>query len=173
MQYVIKQSSITSPSFTVVYDHREEDTNKHKKPWTWLAKHYTLERVTLRTGDYSIKGFENRITIDRKSGIRELLDDLGGIRGRFKRFLTRMSKFECKCIIVEQPLTRDRVIATVEKRYADSNGKSRLGIDTVYKWIPAIMSAYGIPILFCDKTSIRRIVPTFLEMAYMKVRESK
>jgi len=54
----------------------------------------------LETGDYSCRGFEDKITIERKK-IGDLLTCLGQERERFKREIERMASFEWKAIVVE------------------------------------------------------------------------
>ena len=56
------------------------------------------EIATLQTGDYSLKGFENRITIERKSA-----SDIFGCfySDRFESELTRMMDFEVKAVVIE------------------------------------------------------------------------
>ena len=53
--------------FTVLMDDRE------KKAWDLP---YKVERKRLKTGDYTVKGFEDKIAIEKKSGLVELLNDL-------------------------------------------------------------------------------------------------
>ena len=59
----------------------------------------------LHTGDYSIAGWEDRVTIERKSGI-DLCGCLTSSRERFERELERMRDFEAACVIVECPLNK-------------------------------------------------------------------
>ena len=61
-----------------------------------------VERGTLHTGDYSIKGFEDRFTVERKSA-QDLVGTLTRGRERFTRELERMGAFEFRRIIVERP----------------------------------------------------------------------
>lgn len=48
----------------------------------------------LDTGDYSITGFEDKVTIDRKKNSGELYLNLGAQSTRINKELERMSKFE-------------------------------------------------------------------------------
>ena len=72
---------------------------REQTPWVFPAD-VTTELATLRSGDYSVRGFESRIAIERKS-----LDDLVGSitsgRERFVRELTRLASFDFRCVIVE------------------------------------------------------------------------
>lgn len=60
-------------------------------------------RTCLRTGDYSLVGFEDKITLDRKKGSNELQMCLGKDWTRFKKELDRMVLFEESYIICEFP----------------------------------------------------------------------
>lgn len=55
---------------------------------------------TLRTGDYSIDGMENRFTIERKS-IEDAYQTIVHGRERFLRELERMSKMEFAAVVIE------------------------------------------------------------------------
>ena len=54
----------------------------------------------LKTGDYSIAGFEHRVAVERKS-LPDLFNCLGGDRARFVNQLTRLNNMECAMLIVE------------------------------------------------------------------------
>lgn len=84
--------------FTVVIDTREQhpfhfaardyscDSNKNYAPLIVLTK-----RRTLRTGDYSILGLENLVTVERKSKA-DLFNCVGNDRARFEREHERMAE---------------------------------------------------------------------------------
>ncbi len=57
-------------------------------------------RGTLKTGDYSIEGLEDQITIERKS-IPDLVGCIGKGRDRFQRELDRMMEFKTRAVVVE------------------------------------------------------------------------
>ena len=58
------------------------------------------ERATLTTGDYTARGFENEICIERKS-LDDLLACVGRERQRFDRELHRMLAFPIRVLLVE------------------------------------------------------------------------
>ncbi len=58
------------------------------------------ERATLDTGDYSIKGLEPYVRIERKS-LDDLLMCIGRERDRFERELVRLRGFHHKSVVVE------------------------------------------------------------------------
>lgn len=57
-------------------------------------------RGTLVTGDYSIKGLEDHIAIERKS-LPDLVQSVGRERERFDRVVHRLQAYETKAIVVE------------------------------------------------------------------------
>ncbi len=99
-------SGYTPTPFTIVIDTREQ------KPWyftkiaadkerDWLP---LIENRGLKTGDYSIKGFEDHFTIERKS-LADLYGSVGQGRERFEAEHQRMREIVdaggyC-CVIVE------------------------------------------------------------------------
>jgi len=91
--------------WTMVYDTREQS------PWLFEdlrmgvggAAHKVdidVERGSLKSGDYSIKGYETRIAIERKSA-EDLFGTLGRGRERFVRELARLDKFDFSAVVVE------------------------------------------------------------------------
>ncbi len=83
---------MTAPSPTIIIDSREqtpfEFTNMPSEPGT------------LDTGDYSVKGLEHRVTVERKS-LEDLLACCGRDRDRFKRELQRMRAYRFRLLVVE------------------------------------------------------------------------
>lgn len=61
-----------------------------------------VEAGTLATGDYSVKGLENIIAIERKSA-GDLLSCVGGERERFEREIQRLLAYPVRALIVESP----------------------------------------------------------------------
>jgi len=144
--------------FTVLMDDRE------KKPWDLP---YKVERKRLKTGDYSLVGFENVIAIEKKSGLIELLNDLtADYRNTFEKFLKRLSKYPVKCIIVEDTLSElsiSRALMHVRKK---SGGRARLTSKSIYYWTAEIAAKYGIPIVFVGKASKAYLLPEIFRAAF-------
>ena len=59
-----------------------------------------VETATLATGDYSLKGLESHVCIERKS-LDDLLGCVGRDRERFERELQRMLAYPVRCLLVE------------------------------------------------------------------------
>ena len=60
----------------------------------------TAERGTLDTGDYSVKGLEHLVSVERKA-LDDLLACVGSSRPRFKRELARMQGYRFRLLVVE------------------------------------------------------------------------
>jgi len=58
------------------------------------------ERAGLTTGDYSIRGLEDVIAIERKS-LTDLVGCVGVERERFERELVRLRAYPCRAVVVE------------------------------------------------------------------------
>lgn len=148
MRYTRKPKPKTAPMPMLLYDDRE------RHPWAFLIQYgYKIERAHLYVGDYTFKGYEKRVAIEKKSGLLELLGDLtAAYRPTFKRFLDKLSAVPIRVIVVEDDLSNvNTAIKVLQKK---SNGKSRLTTDTVYYWVAKIVIEYKIPIVFTG-TNIR------------------
>src|SRR5262245_3217902 len=84
---------MTQHSVTVVVDTREQ------RPWAFSDRVWAV-RSKLDVGDYSIKGLEKRVTIERKS-LDEFVRCCSCERTRFIRELDRLHKYKFSVIVVE------------------------------------------------------------------------
>lgn len=149
--------------FTVLVDDRE------KKAWNLP---YKIEKKRLKTGDYTIKGFEKVIAIEKKSGLIELLNDLAnGYRPTFERFLKRLSKYPVKVIVVEDTLSTLSISRALVHIRRKSGGKARLTAKTIYYWVAEISTKYGIPIVFVGKRAKMDLLPEVFRAAFEKANE--
>lgn len=96
--------AITNP-FTIVVDSREQ------RPWTFGAiradarhSHRPIEVPwewgTLKAGDYSIKGMETEVAIERKS-LADLFGSVGAGHDRFRREHERLAAYNFAAVVVE------------------------------------------------------------------------
>ena len=82
----------------IVIDTREQNPFFKRPP-----KGIITVRSKLDYGDYSIKGFENLISIERKSSL-DFLSSITKERKRFKKELESLSKLERHFIVIESSL---------------------------------------------------------------------
>jgi len=59
-----------------------------------------IEAGTLATGDYSVKGLERYITVERKSAM-DMLGCIGGDRERFDKEVQRMLAYPVRVLVIE------------------------------------------------------------------------
>jgi len=80
----------------VIQDTREQ------KPFTFegIRPKPTIEIAPLRIGDYSLKGFEDKFPLERKSLV-DLFGSLGKGRDRFEREFQQMSECEFAALVIE------------------------------------------------------------------------
>ena len=113
-----------------------------------------MEPGTLDTGDYTVKGLERFIAIERKS-LSDFLGCIGQERERFQRECQRLLGYETRAIIVEaswQDLERGEWKNKLDPQHVMG---SALG------WIAA-----GIPIIFGgNRTSCEKIAARMLFIA--------
>lgn len=121
---------------TVIVDTREQSAFHFLNidPWPKVP----LCHVALATGDYSLKGFESRLTIERKS-ISDFLGSISAGRDRFEREFERMSKLEFAAVIVEGELSEVLVHA---------KSKTRLRIDSILGTLDSWRIRYGVHWVF-------------------------
>ena len=77
---------------TIIIDTREQ------APFTFA--NLPSEPGTLDAGDYSVRGLEHLVAVERKS-VDDLLACVGRERGRFKRELQRLRAYRFRLLIVE------------------------------------------------------------------------
>jgi hypothetical protein len=85
------------PNYTVIKDTREKDG--------WFFKPYDkcqgMEVMGLKTGDYTLKGYEDVICIERKASAAEIAANLGKKKRPFQAEMERMTEFQHSFLILE------------------------------------------------------------------------
>lgn len=130
---------------------------REQKPYDFEADSL---RLKLDTGDYSIMGLTDKVTVERKS----LSDFLGclfphkknknGGWVRFEKELIRMQEFDYKCIVIE---------TTWKKIVGGKYGHSKAHPNSVMGKIMKITVDMGIPIYFVsDHTEGAKFVEKYL-----------
>ncbi len=135
--YLRRKKKVKRPwPVTIYYDDREQH------PFELDEDKFRLVRKRLKTGDYTMKGYEGVLCIEKKANIREVLINIcRSDRERFTKFLERMSEFKYKYFIIED--SPDRVLKVL-KGIPDC----RMSPRTFYFWVNRIVVDYGIPVIF-------------------------
>lgn len=85
-------SDLSAENIVAVIDTREQ--------WPLDLTPLKTVRGTLATGDYSVRGLEHVIAIERKS-LPDLIGCVGQSRARFDREIQRLLAYPCRAIVVE------------------------------------------------------------------------
>ena len=79
--------------------------SREQRPFTFANYEVKPEVVALPVGDYSLPGFQDRVSIERKS-LEDLIACLmGDNRDRFERELAKARHFDFFAVVVEAPLS--------------------------------------------------------------------
>ena len=70
---------------------------REKQGWDFEEQEITIADCKLDTGDYTVKGIENELVIERKAGVAEFARNITS--PAFKREIRRMAKFPYAFII--------------------------------------------------------------------------
>ena len=116
---------------------------------------------TLKTGDYSIEGYECAIAIERKSP-SDLFSTLGKGHKRFKKELERAQELDYFAILVERPFTE-----ILNKDFEGSQYTQMRG-DVIIKILYTIKFSYGIDVIFCNGRQEASSIIRNLFAAYVK-----
>lgn len=150
MRKLGKRNKIQKP--LVIRDTRE------KLGYRFTASKYFAGTVTekLDAGDYSLKGLENYIVIERKETMDELCSNLGKERARFFRELERLKDIKHKFIIIE-----DYASSIFKPRFSHMSSSSILGS------LSSIMLKYNVQIIFAGTEKVaKEIVRKLLAKAW-------
>lgn len=118
----------------------------------------------LKTGDYSIQGYENSICFERKS-VADLVGTLIKGHERFLREMDRMKEFEVAYILVENT-------AGAVYRYCDKFGWE-LKFDTIMQSLLAYAYHYHVRVRFCkDREDMAKYIVA-KSKEFLKGKEQK
>ena len=86
-----------TPKFVVIKDTREQ------KGWIFHSGDACdgMKPGTLKTGDYTLEGFEDAVCIERKKSVEEVANNVGKEKKRFNAEMERIQEYPFKYIICE------------------------------------------------------------------------
>lgn len=117
----------------IIIDTREQ------RPWTFSDFNCETERKGLVTGDYSLVGLEDHISIERKS-FDDFLGSIGTGRDRFMREMHRLKAYPVKALIIEATYSE------IASGLIFANSRSRLTPNHAIGVIDKLI-AQGIPVV--------------------------
>lgn len=133
------------PSYTVVRDTREKIGHgfefKPSKPERRPPRCAGMEISTLKTGDYSIKGGESLVCVERKHDLSELWINYGK-RDLFEEECKRMQDIKYRYILIETSLSSDHFSLSPPQFQRSVPGKAIMG------WLISLELEFGIHIIF-------------------------
>ena len=118
----------------VIQDSREQ------LPFTFEHERYAdvqIQSGTLNIGDYSLRGLEDKVAVERKS-LPDLVQCLGRERERFERELQRGMALDAFTVVVEASWSD----------LASGNFRSRINPHAACQSVLAFMARYRMPFLF-------------------------
>jgi DNA excision repair protein ERCC-4 len=116
--------------FTIIIDTREQS------PYTFGE--IPIEVATLQAGDYSIKGMENVVAIERKS-LNDYVNTVIHAQERFTNELYKLMSYHHTCIVVEGS------VADIMSRKFKSAADPRAVMGKTH----AIICNWKVPVMFC------------------------
>lgn len=120
----------------IIQDSREQI------PWEFSFADVFVD--TLKTGDYTLEGFENKIIIERKKSPSEIAQNLGSDFVRFRKELERMKSFSFAYIICEFSLEE---LLTFPKNIPFKND-IKINGKYLVKTLSTFKDLYGIEVIY-------------------------
>ena len=117
----------------IIQDSREQC------PFRFEGYPVEVEVGALEAGDYSLAGFERRVSIERKC-LSDLIGCLSGDRARFERELARLRGFDACAVVVESSQPTLRL------------GHYRSAMDAGSAWQSCLsfMQRFNVPFIWCN-----------------------
>lgn len=114
--------------------------SREQHPLTFPNLPVTTERVTLSCGDYSLPGWEDRVCLERKGSLDELVGNLCQDRERFEKELARSRNMELFAVVVE-----GSYVDLIGGRY-----RSQMKAKAVIASLAAFTIRYKVPFYFVE-----------------------
>lgn len=118
------------------------------------------ERKKLNAGDYSIKGFESRVAVERKT-LEDAYGVVGGGRKRFTNCLERLSSLDRAAIVIEASLA-EFAIPPVHTQI-----DAAMAVGSYVSWA----CQYRIPVFFAGSAAYGERVTLRFLLSYVKHRQ--
>lgn len=126
------------------------------------------ETCYLKTGDYTIRGMESLVTVERKSLV-DLYGTLGQNRERFEDEHKRMAEMRRAVVVIEAGWEE---IIHPERTAAVGEWKSKLSPKTVFRTALSWHVKYGIPWMACEDRRFAEIYTfRFLEKCWKEFKQ--
>lgn len=152
--------------FEIIIDTREQQP--------WVFDEVAVANHKLDTGDYSVKGYENLLCIERKKSVNEIAQNI--TEQRFKDVIERMSQHKYSFLILEfdlEDIYRYPIGSNVPKKLWD---KIKINSSFIIKNLLEIQLMHGIHVLYCgDPTNASKmalsIMKKVFQLEYYKIHK--
>ena len=125
--------------------------DREKNGWDsdYLGPGFEVIRKRLDTGDYTIKGMEHLVCIEKKSSWQEIAMNIGSKRNlvNFKKELERMGDFPIRFLVIHEDPSHIYHTRTYSKH---------IGKNTLMLWYMRIQVEYGIPTMCVGNKAIAK-----------------
>jgi len=147
------------PDFCIIIDTREQI------PYTFESISQGItEKKTLKTGDYSLKGFEDIVCVERKT-LSDAYGTFGKGRARFEKELERMMAYQYAAVVIEADW--HTIIKAPPRR-------SRLNPKTVHASVITWQQRFGVHFWTCpNRQFAERTTFRILERFYRDITDDK
>jgi len=140
--------------FIIIIDTREQ--------MPYQFKDNLIQQAALPAADYSIKGFETQIAIERKQA-DEIYGNFGHGRERFMKECEKLAAYERKAVIIENDL--ERLINPPD--YTRLKYKMKLKRSHIVGALAKLIGEFGIPVIFASgRTEANEITYAVLKQYY-------
>jgi len=154
-------------SYIVIKDTRETDGYTFSKNDQYKCMGMVCKK--LDTGDYTLRGLEKKLCIERKASPEEMAINLGKEKPRFMREIERMQTFDHKIILMEFTLQQllDFPNHAGSRVPHIKRNEVRMTGAFMLKSLMEIQIKYGVHLLFCGSrmASMKTISSIFKRMA--------
>ena len=157
--------------FTVVQDHRENYPwsfePEEKEPGKFQCSGCVLKQ--LKTGDYTIQGYEDKFVIEKKSGFHEIAANFMTKKKRecFIREMERMRDIEHKYLLIEGNIDKDKL------KLGLRGSKYGPPMSVVADWLMDLSVTYGVHVMFvgdCGQKFTRSLMEKFLKKVHQNAK---
>lgn len=155
------ETSAFSLNTNIIIDTREQ------YPWDMSFYGFKTTSRKLDYGDYSIEGHEDKIAIERKAAVCEIVTNLGREKDRFHREMKKLQQCKEKYIICEFPqyqLLEYPEGQGMPKRLKD---KAIRGYELIYE-LSFIEEKFGVKTIFCENRFDAELLVSELLYAYIR-----
>lgn len=150
----------------VLYDSRE------KEPWDLSFYNIEMQRQKVDTGDYTIQGMEDILSIERKKSTGELAVNLGFKWPQFEKELNRMLDIKHCFLICEFEITNISKFPVSSGIPERDWAKLRMNANYMQKKLFGECEKRGIELIFCStKSDAEKEVAKIIKSIYERYKK--